>query len=328
MIIKKTVLFLKIFSALFVCLFFNLHAQKEDSNDKILSSEISKSNSFYRYWHDKGAEICRYNLEQYHYGETHKGEVFLIFVTELFNTKKQVKSDDHHPSHNITEILKINQIRRFQTGIYDYSAMLSVFKPIALTTFTNALKITLSIQEWCGQTFYQLNHTTDKKENKNGYKLKGFSYFESAGDDSIELDNALLEDELLLTIRINPKSLPLSSTDNPTKIIPSLLYYRLNHQKPQIEYPKISQKPIIYKYKRHKHDAILYTMIYEDIKRELQIVYEKDFPHRIFSWQEIDHNGNLKSKKKTTKATLENIIFSDYWNKNKNRDKKLRKKLY
>ena len=46
---------------------------------------------FNAYWYGGEAEITSYELEQVRYGEVHKGTSVLIFVTEPFSKKKQVK---------------------------------------------------------------------------------------------------------------------------------------------------------------------------------------------------------------------------------------------
>jgi hypothetical protein len=45
-------------------------------------------------------------------------------------------------------VLKLNAVRKFQTGIYDYSVLTSTFARTA-AGFPVA-KLSFSIQEWCG----------------------------------------------------------------------------------------------------------------------------------------------------------------------------------
>ena len=52
----------------------------------------------------------------------------------------------------------------------------------ALEKNPRSLKTTTSVQEWCGHTFTQLNRIRD------GYLVLGLSYFESEGDETINLD--------------------------------------------------------------------------------------------------------------------------------------------
>ena len=85
---------------------------------------------FHSYWYNHGAEITRFELEQSRYGEIHPGHAILIFVTEPFLPDIHVKSDYESSRKKSIPVLKLNLIKRFSTGIYDYSMMKSVFTPI------------------------------------------------------------------------------------------------------------------------------------------------------------------------------------------------------
>lgn len=101
----------------------------------------------------------------------------LIFVTEDFSNSKQVKLDN--PEANMDDavkVLKLNLVMKFNTGIYRYSIMESVFTPVYSGKHPDTLKLTSSSQEWCGNVFTQLNL------DENSYNVRLFSYFESEGD--------------------------------------------------------------------------------------------------------------------------------------------------
>lgn len=124
------------------------------------------------YWFQGKAEISSFDLVQYRYGEAREGEAVLIFVTEDFSRKKQVKLDEPEKAgRDKMSVLKMNQTRDFVTGIYPYHMMLSAFTPTQEKSY--GLKFTASSQEWCGQTFTQLN-----KNGEASYQGKLFSYFE------------------------------------------------------------------------------------------------------------------------------------------------------
>ncbi len=82
--------------------------------------------AFDSYWYQGKAELTRYALRQARYGETHDGEVVLIFVTEDFLPKLQVKHEAGDAADAIS-VLKLNAYRRFYTGIYPYTVMTSSF---------------------------------------------------------------------------------------------------------------------------------------------------------------------------------------------------------
>ena len=77
---------------------------------------------FGSYWFQGKAELTSYDLEQARYGELHKGEAVLIFVTEDFSRRKQVKLDDpaKAPADDKQPVLKLNFEKKFLSGIYPY----------------------------------------------------------------------------------------------------------------------------------------------------------------------------------------------------------------
>lgn len=150
---------------------YNVHGQP-NSNE-----ESSDNTQFNTHWYQGKAEITSYKLEQARYGEIHKGDAVLIFVTEDFSRSKQVKLDNPVQAGNdAVPVLKLNFTKKFNTGIYPYSMMLSVFTPVQIENYPRTLKATASSQEWCGHTFTQLNL------RDNRYQAVLYSYFEDEGD--------------------------------------------------------------------------------------------------------------------------------------------------
>jgi hypothetical protein len=248
-----------------------------------------------------GAEINRYELTQMRYGEAHSGHVEFIFVTEPFLTQAQVKNESGgNPS---TDVLKLNALRTFNTGIYSYRTMTSTFQPIDLATFPDALKTNTSVQDWCGQAFQQLNRTPD------GWRGELRSYFQKEGDLDFELSDALLEDAIWLKLRLDPESLPTGDL----KIIPSGVYSRFAHKPVHIE-QATAERTI---------DGAMshYVVRYDTIERALHITYDTAFPHIVRSWEEVEAGG-------TTKAVLTHrIMNSEYWSEHRASDAPKRKTL-
>ncbi|TGV04799.1 septum formation inhibitor Maf [Flavivirga rizhaonensis] len=267
------------------------------------NSEETKqlSQEFKNYWYASEAEISSYKLEQARYGEIRNGQAVLIYVTEDFLPDVQVKADRQNA--NNVPVLKLNATKNFNTGIYPYSIMQSTFYPVSNNK--HAIKISSSMQEWCGHVYSQLN-------NKKQFEVMSHSYFEGEADKSFNLDKAILENELWTQLRIDPKSLPTGDLE----IIPSFEYSRLRHV------------PI----KAYKATAILgdgtYTLSYPDLNRTLIINFNPDFPFGIQGWEETFKSGfGSKAKALTTKATKLKTIKSAYWGKNHNKDEILRKEL-
>jgi len=197
-------------------------------------------------------------------------------------------------------VLKLNLIRRFHTGIYDYSIMQSVFTPVSgLST----LKTTTTVQDWCGQVFMQNNL------EKDGYHLRGFSYFESEGDQDLRLPLTLLEDEIWTRIRLNPSALPTGKVS----IIPSAIYTRLRHK------PGGAQNAEIKIEKGEKESDL--KIVYTDIPRALSIRFTTAFPYKILGWEET-HEGKIVSK-----GELKATVRSAYWEAHDNLHTPLRDSL-
>ena len=268
---------------------------------------------FNKYWYSGNAEITTYKLEQARYGEVHKGYAVLIFVTEDFSRDKQVKLDN--PAANkedAVKVLKLNLVKKFNTGIYRYSIMESVFTPVYLNSNPDTLKLTSSSQEWCGNTFTQLNL------NNNNYDVEMFSYFESEGDKNYQIEKALLEDEIFTRIRLNPETLPTGKIS----LIPSLIVSRLKHQeiKPVKAVAELNEIP--------GKNEMNYSVTFPDSGRILNITFDKNFPFEIISWEERYKSGfGADSKELTTKAVRDKSVMLDYWNKNNTFDEVLREKM-
>lgn len=181
--------------------------------------------------------------------------------------------------------------------------MQSTFYPVGNNQ--HALKVSCSVQEWCGHVYTQLN-------NHEEFEITSHSYFEGEADEDFNLEKTILENELWTQLRINPTSLPTGTI----KIIPSFDFVRLRH---------IPMKA--YEATATMTDGI-YTLNYPELNRKLSIYFNVNFPYDINSWEEtfVSDFGD-KAKEMTTKATKIKTIKSDYWNKNSNADNNLRETL-
>ena len=89
-----------------------------DAADQAASSAPAEGDAFKAYWYSGQAEINRYRLEQFRYGQNHTGDAVLIFVTEDFLPGKQVKYEHGQPGETPVSVLKLNFERKFVTGVY------------------------------------------------------------------------------------------------------------------------------------------------------------------------------------------------------------------
>lgn len=266
-----------------------------------------------QYWFAGKAELNSYRLEQANYGALYPGEAVLIFVTEDFRTDTQVKSESAEGRDKAVPVLKTNISKTFTTGVYDYSLFTSVFTPVSNPAFPNTLKVSTSVQDWCGHSYIQLNY------RNVGYQVSGKSYFEQDADENYTVPKGLLEDELWNRIRLNPDNLPTGEFT----IIPGTISARLRHKKldPLPAKATISgYKGILFPGKFLK----AYTLEYPTDDRTLVIIFESQFPYKIMGWKEIYKSKNALL---TSIAVLKKSIQSDYWNHNAPADSTLRAEL-
>ncbi|WP_420572837.1 septum formation inhibitor Maf [Kordia sp.] len=275
------------------------------STAKTTESAQPISEEFKKYWYAGTAELTSFELEQARYGEIHKGKAVLVYVTEDFNPEKQVKADQQRG--NNVPVLKLNATKKFHTGIYPYSVMSSTFYPVANNQ--HAMKVTSSMQEWCGHVFTQLN-------NKTEFDIQSYSYFESESDQKFSLDKAILEDELWTKLRVDPTQLPIGKL----QIIPAFEVLRMKHI-PLKTYDVTASITA-------SGATTTYTLDYPKLNRKLTINFNTSFPHDILSWTEVSKSGYGNSAKTlTTKATRIKQLKSPYWSKNSVKDSVLRKEL-
>ena len=270
-------------------------------NEEPIKPKTKLSQQFKDYWYAGEAEITSYKLEQARYGEMRDGKAVLVFVTEDFLPDAQVKADNY--SETNIPVLKLNATKKFNTGIYPYSIMQSIFYPVANNE--HAIKVTASIQEWCGHVYTQIN-------NRTNFEIMSHSYFQSEGDQSFSIEKTWTENELWTKLRIDPKSLPTGELD----LVPSLEFTRLRHKDIKA-YSAFASL-----------DDGSYTLTYPELDRTLKINFNSEFPYEISGWEETTVSGyGSTAKTLTTKATKLESIKSAYWGKNNNADEGLRKTL-
>ncbi len=289
------------FSYLFLLL--AILASCEETSSRIQSLDLSSE--FKEYWYSGEAEITSYELEQARYGELRKGEAVLIFVTEDFLPDEQVKANVSS-KENIS-VLKLNATKNFLTGIYPYSIMQSTFYP--LNGQEHALKVSTSIQEWCGQVYSQIN-------NRKKYQFVSHSYFQGEADQEFNLEKAFLENEIWSILRIDPNRVPTGKL----QMIPSLEYLRLSHK--EVKAYEVNAE--FYTIENFN----IYRLEFPELKRNLKIYSSRTFPYTIEKWEESFPSGSGENAEiLTTSATKKQRIKSDYWNRNSNKNLPLRDKL-
>jgi hypothetical protein len=295
--------FIKFIPCLALILIGCSQSQKESpsTSKPLVNNQKPLSEAFKTYWYAGEAELTSYKLSQARYGELREGTAVMVFVTEPFLPEIQVKADRHNDSN--IPVLKLNATKTFNTGIYPYSIMTSTFYPVANNQAS--LKVSASIQEWCGHVYTQLN-------NRKAFEITSHSYFQGEADQNFTLDKYALENDIWTQLRINPKDLSLETK----QMIPSLEYLRLKHKELKPYNVALSQE--------EQNDTLVTTLNYPDLNRSLKIHQDFKFPFEILSWFETYPDGNTTL---TTKAIKIKSLKSPYWQKNANKHEVLRDSL-
>lgn len=191
---------------------------------------------FWASWGDGRAELNGYQLQIPRYGQPREGSLVLIYVTEQLSDSLRVKADPgKHPPSDVYSVLKLNAVRKFQTGIYDYSVMTSVFSRTDFGEHERPFpwrKVSMSSQEWCGHVFHQLLAPGAASPLISSHS---HSYFDGEADDLRNLDakpGSILEDELPLLLRsyAQKRDLLAAGARLTVPFLPSLVRARLLHQ--------------------------------------------------------------------------------------------------
>jgi hypothetical protein len=261
------------------------------------ATPLPRDAAFQEYWYGGLAEMNRYALDQGRYGDSHPGEAVLIFVTEAFLTGDQVKKERRDGGEAVS-VLKLNAYRRFFTGVYPYTLMTSVFTPVR-GAGPRSLKLSNTVQEWCGNSYTQINRRNRQLEGHQ------HSYFQGETDLEFALDEALLEDELFTLARLEPHRLPLGDLS----IVPALHDQRFAHRDAGVR-QAVARLEVL------DGDRWHYEVAYRDIDRTLVLTIEQDFPHRILAWEEHPWGLDGSSDRPSTRAVLVDSTQLDYWNHN------------
>ena len=270
-------------------------SSKVDNQSFTFNNKMSQEEK--DYWFAGKAEVSSYDLSQSRYGISRKGSAVLIFVTEPFSTSKFVKVDK--PTNKDITVMKLNTVKKFNTGIYPYSIMTSTFFPFEGKS--HALKVSNSIQEWCGHAYFELL-------NKSKYEITVNSYFEGETM-KLDVDKVLLEDELWTMLKINPMDIPTGDLS----LLPSAEFLRLLHKQVKAYDANISNK------------GGLLELKVPELNRKVSINYDVKFPYQILAWSEtVTQNNGIEL---ATKATLKKSIMVDYWNKTTEADSTYRNAL-
>ncbi len=281
-----------------------------------LSVNAGANERFDAFWYDGNAEISVYDIEEARYNEIRNGKRVMIFVTEPLRRTSLIKPDTLLEPQDRYDVIKLNDVRKFTTGIYDYSLMTSVFstvRPYEGIPSMAAVKVTFTSQEWCGHVFEMF------KRKKNGLKGELYSYFESDGEPETEFkanSNVWFEDNLWIMIRELKEPLMAIGEKKEIEVIPSSWQRRKYHVAVEKQAAVIEKKSggrIRTNLGWFKSNQF----IWEYGNKKTTVWVELEWPGRILQWIEPDGSrGKLVSSSR-----------QPYWKLRTNKDIKLRRRL-
>lgn len=268
---------------------------------------------FWSHWGDGRAELAGYRLTQPRYGAERSGEAVLITVTEDFTRAGRVKTDGGH--HDEFPVLKLNAVRDWQTGIYDYNVMTSTFLPLDGSVRRGLpTKVSFSSQEWCGHIWEQL------RIDGSAAGRTSHSYFDGEADhyESLAIpEGGTFADAMPLLVRglVGELLKPGDRVEVPW--LRSAMNRHLNHENTLWGRAILERRLETTEVEVPAGRFVTETWTATDQAGTTTWFVEAAAPRRLIAWETSDGE----------RAELTGVLRSTYWNQNKPGDEALRAEL-
>ena len=263
------------------------------------------------HWQDGRAELDGYRFTVHRYGEPRTGQATMVFVTEPFRASTRVKADD--PSHapaDVFEAIKLNLVRDFQTGIYDYNTMVSLF---SRSDSFDPVKLTFTSAEWCGHVYEEL------LVDPQNIQHRVFSYFEGeSGAGTLPRPRGgMIEEELFVRLR-GLRGEYLSPGDKRTMpFLAGSFHRRLTHAKATWTRAEIERTAATVRVQVPAASFVTRLYIVRVAGgREGRFHIEADYPHRIVKWAWSGARGAASEASESGELTGTQRVA--YWKMNGN----------
>lgn len=271
------------------------------------SPGASSAPDFDAYWHDGRAELDGYRIIVNRYGHPRRGRGVMITVTEPFSRSRHVKLE--RPSgagSDSIDVLKLNLVRDFQTGIYDYHTMVSLF---VNSRDLSPVKVAFSSSEWCGQVYEEL----DVRGSQLSQQVSSYFEGESSKQTLPVPASGIQEDELFIRLRglRGPYLRPGETRKVP--FLASPFYRRLAHRAARWAPATIERRPrpetVVVPAGSFATDAYIVRPADGRVGR---FFIERAHPHRIvrWSWDAAAGRGGLGG---TDGGELTGSTRLEYW---------------
>ena len=253
-------------------------------------TEIELGDAFWSHWGDGQAELAGYDLSFPRYGSPRSGVAVTIFVTEPFSFSSMVKADPgKHPASDVFQVMKLNLVRDFPTGIYDYNMMTSTFvglQPFKGSPSGSLAKVSFSSQEWCGHVYQQILFRGARAE------ITAHSYFDGEADSNRTVsvpEDGISEDLLFHWARGFARPVVGPGEEIEISILPSLTRSRLGHRDLEWSRATLSSSEATESLEvgAGTFDVRTKTVRFSD-GRSTKFFVEPAPPHRIIRWESSD----------------------------------------
>lgn len=265
------------------------------------TARADAAKSFYSLWYDGNAEISTYALKESRYGEIREGQRVMVFVTEPMRRSTHIKPDVKLPPAEQVKVIKLNDLRKFPTGIYDYSVMTSVFAAVEEKPgipLLGTMKVAFTGQEWCGTVFERYLREGDT------YEGVLYSYFESDGETTYSVPvRGEVEAEETLWLRIRELKGPWlrEGESRKMRLIPAVWDRRKRHVPASVVDAVVTKGSA-------KDVKVVHTALgkiparpfaWKTPQGTTTVWVEDAWPHRILSWSEADgSSGTLLASRR------------------------------
>jgi hypothetical protein len=267
---------------------------------------------FGSYWHDGKAELDGYRYTLTRYGQLRRGQAVTVYVTEPFSRSKNVKVNDasRNPADTF-DVLKLNLVRDFQTGIYDYNTMSSLF--VRSADF-DPVKVSFSSTEWCGNVYEELRITPRLISQTLA------SYFEDESGTRQERrpPGGILEEDLFVRLRGLGGAYLAPGTRRTVPFLPGAFRRRLTHAPLKWESATIERlaEPQTVSVPAGRFPTTVYSVALASGPRGLFFV-ESAYPHRVVHWEwtqaaDGDDSGELAGSQRLEYWKLHNVGDQQY----------------
>jgi hypothetical protein len=264
--------------------------------------------AFWSVWSDGLAELSGYDLEIPRYNQPRGGIAVTIFVTETFSNSARVKADPgKHSKTDEFPVMKLNLLKKYQTGIYDYSDMTSTF--VALDSVNMRppgapTKVSFSSQEWCGHVYAQILFDNATVRHTS------HSYFDGEADHQASLEyplEGMSEDVLPQWARGMAGPVLDPGKSKTIQMLMSLAIAREMHLRPAWRPVTLSRSAGTTAIRTAAGQFEVETMVAETALGKRTFYVERAMPHRIVQWET---SGGEK-------ATLLKSARLPYWKMNR-----------